>query len=133
MFSKNNEFLIKKTEEISLALESQSSDMYELIGSVKDLFSSAYISTPIASTDVVKRLFNALLNVFIYSDIYDNQFDSITTMSDINLYAKRMNLNLCLSELKEWRNRHDETNSTEEILECVDDILIEWIKSREEN
>ncbi|ECF6265279.1 hypothetical protein PL246_23330 [Salmonella enterica] len=124
MLSKNDDFLIKKIQEINLALESQSSDMYELIGSVKDLFSSAYISKPIASTDVVKNLFNALLNVFISSDVYENQFDSVITMSDINLYAKRINIKLCLCRLKKWRNEHNEINSTEEILECVDDILI---------
>lgn len=124
MSSKKDDFLINKIKEINANLECNNADMYELIGSVRDLFLSAYISKPIASSEVIKELFNVLLNVFIHSDTYQNQFDSIVTMNDVNLYARRQKITLCLCELEKWRREHDNTNSTEEILECVDDILI---------
>ncbi|MEG7501710.1 hypothetical protein V6D99_12065 [Providencia stuartii] len=44
-------------------------------------------------------------------------------MSDINLYAKKQNIDLNMSLLKAWINKNESSNETEEILECVDDIL----------
>ena len=46
--------------------------MYELIGSIRDVFSSPYISTPIVSPNLVKELWILLTKVFIYNNIYDN-------------------------------------------------------------
>ncbi|WP_338804193.1 hypothetical protein WDV76_00685 [Xenorhabdus griffiniae] len=121
---KINMFLKEKIKEINIALESQHADMYALIGSIRDLFSSAYITKPIADPDIVKELWEALLRVFINSDIYDNQFDAINAMGDINLYARKLSISLDLNELKKWRQDHDDHNSALEILECVDYILI---------
>ncbi|MDE9465893.1 hypothetical protein [Xenorhabdus bovienii] len=121
---KINVFLKEKIKEINIALESQHTDMYELIGSVRDPFSSPYITKPIADPDVVKELWEVLSRVFINSGVYDNQFDAINAMGDINLYADKLNIYLDLNELEKWRKDHDDSNSKLEILECVDDILI---------
>lgn len=118
-------FLMKKIQELESALDSQCSDLYELIGSVRDLFSSPYISKPIVNSDLVKELWNVLTKIFIYDNAYDNKFDAILAMSDIYLYSRRQNINLCLNELKEWRGKHNENDTTHEILECIDDILFE--------
>lgn len=118
-------FLMKKIQELENAFHSQHADMYELIGAVKDLFSSPYISRPIVNPDLVKGLWNVLTKIFIYNDIYDNKFDAIFAMSDIYLYSRHQNINLCMNELKEWRRKHNENDTTQEILECVDEILFE--------
>lgn len=118
-------FLMKKIQELESALDSQCSDLYELIGSVRDFFSSPYISKPIVNSDLVKELWNVLTKIFIYNNAYDNKFDAILAMSDIYLYSRHQNINLCLNELKEWRGKHNENDTTHEILECIDDILFE--------
>ena len=64
-------------------------DMYELIGSIKDLY------------------------------IYNNKFDVIFAMYAIYLYSRRQNIKLCLNDLKKWRESHNRNNLTEEILECI--------------
>ena len=98
--------------------------MYELISSIRDVFSSPYISTPIVSPNLVKELWILLTKVFIYSDTYDNKFDAIFAMDDIYLYSRRQNIKLCLKDLEKWREKHNKNNTTEEILECVDDIIL---------
>lgn len=116
--------LRKKIQELKYAIDTKDSDMYELIGSIRDVFSSPYISTPIVSSNLVKELWILLTKVFIYSDTYDNKFDAIFAMDDIYLYSRRQNIKLCLKDLEKWREKHNKNNTTEEILECVDDILI---------
>ena len=116
--------LRKKIQELKYAIDTKDSDMYELIGSIRDVFSSLYISTPIVSPNLVKELWILLTKVFIYSDTYDNKFDAIFAMDNIYLYSRRQNIKLCLKDLEKWREKHNKNNTTEEILECVDDILI---------
>ena len=48
--------LRKKIQELKYAIDTKDSDMYELIGSIRDVFSSPYISTPIVSPNLVKEL-----------------------------------------------------------------------------
>ncbi|MGJ3353138.1 hypothetical protein [Providencia sp. Je.9.19] len=121
---KNQElFLTEKIKEIKISLQSQEPDMYELIGSVRDLFSSIYNTNIIASNKIIVDLWDVLLNVFLESKYYDNRFDAIFAMSDIHLYAKRQNIDLNMHLLKEWINKNELSNETEEILECVNDIL----------
>ncbi len=98
--------------------------MYELIGSIRDVFSSSYISTPIVSPNLVNELWILLTKLFIHSDIYDNKFFAIFAMDDIYLYSRRQNIKLCLKDLEKWREKHNKNNTTEEILECVDDIIL---------
>lgn len=119
----NNVFLKEKINEINLSLSQQCSDMYDLIGSVRDVFSSAYLTTAVADNSIVKELWEVLLSVFIYSDTYDNKFDAISVMSDINLYASRLNIELPLNELRVWRGKQEGCNISSEISECIDDIL----------
>lgn len=116
--------LRKKIQELKYAIDTKDSDMYELIGSIRDVFSSPYISTPIVSSNLVKELWILLTKVFIYSDTYDNKFDAIFAMDNIYLYSRRQNIKLCLKDLEKWREKHNKNNTTEEILEFVDDILI---------
>lgn len=116
-------FLRNKTKEINVSLLNKEPDMYELIGSVRDLFSSSYNNNLIANTETIEELWGTLFNVFCGSSFYENKFDAIFAMSDIYLYAKRKNINLNLDSLKEWRGKNNISTSTEEILECVDDIL----------
>jgi len=99
--------------------------MFDMIGSVRDVFSSAYDTRIIAESDVVEELWDLLLIVFVGDGAYENKFDSISAMSDICLYAKKQNISLRLDELKEWRKKHDDKNASLEILECVDDILLD--------
>lgn len=118
-------FLQKKIKEINFALCQQNNDMFDLIGSVRDIFSSAYLTDPIVDSAIVHDLWKALLAVFINSDVYGNKFDSILTMSYIYIYAKRQNIYLCLDELKKWRIEQVGKNISPELLECIDDILNE--------
>ena len=62
---------------------------------------------PIVSPNLVKELWILLTKVFIYSDIYDNQFDAIFAMDDIYLYSRRQNIKLCLKDLEKWREKHN--------------------------
>ncbi len=124
MQSRTDYFFNEKIKDINHALECQCVDMFDLIGSVRDRFSSPYISTSIASLHVINDLWDALLCVFLYSTTYDNKFYAIATMSDISLYSKRRNINLRCDELEQWRKEHHSNNSTDELLECVDDILL---------
>ncbi|AOR58556.1 hypothetical protein [Pectobacterium parmentieri] len=117
-------FLIEKTKEIKISLLNEEPNMYELIGSIRDLFSSSYNNKLIANTEVIEELWSTLFNVFCESISYENKFDAIFSMSDIYIYSKRKNINLNLDLLKEWRGKNNLSTSTEEILECVDDILI---------
>lgn len=119
-----DDFLKKKIKEIDSSLKCQCVDMFDLIGSVRDRFSSPYISNSLADADVINELWSTLLRVFLYSNEYGNKFDSIITMSEIFLYSKRVGVKLNCNELERWRKEHDETNSTEEILECIDDMLL---------
>lgn len=116
--------LRKKIQELKYAIDTKDSDMYELIGFIRDVFSSPYLSTPIVSSNLVKELWILLTKVFIYSDTYDNKFDAIFAMDNIYLYSRRQNIKLCLKDLEKWREKHNKNNTTEEILEFVDDILI---------
>lgn len=116
-------FLKEKIAEIQISLSNQCSDMYELIGSVHDLFSSVYTNELVASKDVIEELWDALLSVFLKSNFYGNRYDAIFAMSDIHLYAKKLKINLELDAIKKWRNNSNTSNSTEDILECIDDIL----------
>lgn len=116
-------FLREKIKEMKMSLQDQKPDMYELIGSVRDLFSSVYSNKIIACNEVIINLWDILLNVFFESNYYDNRFDAIFAMSDIRLYAKKQNIDLNLDSLKKWSNENDESSTTEEMLECVDDIL----------
>ena len=124
MSLENDSFLREKSREIDTALESGCVDMFEIIGSVNDIFSSAYITKEVAEPDVVKLVWSSLINVFVFSNEYDNRFDAIVTMSEISRYAKKFGISLPFYELIKWRNKHDDSNSTSEILECIDDILI---------
>ncbi|ACX88192.1 hypothetical protein Pecwa_2429 [Pectobacterium parmentieri WPP163] len=117
-------FLIEKTKEIKTSLLNKEPNMYELIGSVRDLFSSSYNNNLIANTEVIEELWSTLFNVFCESISYENKFDAIFSMSGVYIYSKRKNINLNLDLLKEWRGKNNLSTSTEEILECVDDILI---------
>ncbi|BBV08038.1 TPA: hypothetical protein ACHWKL_002954 [Providencia stuartii] len=123
MLKKQELFLTEKIDEIKISLQSQEPDMYVLIGSVRDLFSSIYNTNIIASNKIILDLWDALLKVFLESKYYDNRFDAIFVMSDINLYAKKQNIDLNMGLLKAWINKNESSNETEEILECVDDIL----------
>ncbi|MGG4610626.1 hypothetical protein [Providencia sp. Me31A] len=123
MFKDSDSFLKKKIEEIKLSLSNQCTDMYELIGSVHDLFSSAYTNKLVASKEVVEELWDVLLSVFLKSNFYENRYDAIFAMSDIHLYAKKIKINLELDAIKKWKNNSNTSDSTEEILECIDDIL----------
>ena len=116
--------LRKKIQELKYAIDTKDSDMYELIGSIRDVFSSPYISTPIVSPNLVNELWILLTKIFIHSDIYDNKFFAIFAMDDIYLYSRRQNIKLCLKDLEKWREKHNKNNTTEEILECVDDIIL---------
>jgi len=120
-----NDFLRGKIGDIGIALASHNNDMFDMIGSVRDVFSSAYDTRIIAESDVVEELWDLLLIVFVGDGAYENKFDSISAMSDICLYAKKQNISLRLDELKEWRKKHDDKNASLEILECVDDILLD--------
>lgn len=117
-------FLREKTKEINASLLNKEPNMYELIGSVRDLFSSGYNNNLIANTEIIEELWRTLFNVFCESIFYENKFDAIFTMSDIYLHAKRKNINFNLNSLREWRDKNNSSTSTEEILECVDNILI---------
>lgn len=99
--------LRKKIQELKYAIDTKDSDMYELIGSIRDVFSSPYISTPIVSSNLVKELWILLTKVFIYSDTYDNKFDAIFAMDNIYLYSRRQNIKLCLKDLEKWREKHN--------------------------
>ncbi|WP_312689908.1 hypothetical protein [Kosakonia sp.] len=124
MSLENDSFLRDKSRKIDAALESGCVNMFELIGSVNDMFSSAYITKEVAEPDVVRLVWSSLINVFFFSNEYNNRFDSIVTMSEISRYAKKFNIILPFDELIKWRSKHDDSNSTSEILECLDDILI---------
>lgn len=121
MSYKNDDFLIEK---VLMLLSNNNADMFSLIGSVKDLFSSAYITKKVASDNVVSDLWASLFTVFSESKEYENQFDAIDAMYDIFVYAEKNDVNLNLEPLREWRNIHDENNISLEILECVDEMLI---------
>ena len=121
MSYKNDDFLIEK---ILMLLSNNNVDMFSLIGSVKDLFSSAYITKKVASDNIVSDLWASLFTVFSESKEYENQFDAIDAMYDIFVYAEKNDVNLNLEPLREWRNIHDENNISLEILECVDEMLI---------
>ncbi|HEK0624743.1 hypothetical protein [Proteus mirabilis] len=116
-------FLKEKIIEIKISLSNQCTDMYELIGSVHDLFSSVYTNKLVANKNVIEELWDVLLSVFLKSNFYENRYDAIFAMSDIHLYAKKLKINLELDAIRKWRNSGNTSNSTEEILECVDDIL----------
>lgn len=121
-----NSFLLNKINEIKNELSqlNQNHDLFELIGSVRDAFSSAYLTNSIADSVVVSDLWQALLAVFLYSEVYSNKFESILTMSYISLYAKQNNISLNLAELKKWRTEQVSKNISLELLECVDDIFL---------
>lgn len=121
-----NSFLLNKINEIKNELSqlNQNHDLFELIGSVRDVFSSAYLTNSIADSVVVSDLWQALLAVFLYSEVYSNKFESILTMSYISLYAKQNNISLNLAELKKWRTEQVSKNISLELLECVDDIFL---------
>lgn len=89
-----------KNAEINFAFSQHNNDMFDLIGLVRDIFSSAYLTDPIVDSVIIFDLWKALLAVFIHSNVYGNKFDSIFTMSYIYTYAKRQNIYLCLDELK---------------------------------
>ncbi|UUC95995.1 hypothetical protein [Comamonas sp. C11] len=74
--------------------------MFDLIGSVRDLFSSPYNNHPIASEGIIVKLWCSLFDVFIDDTDYDNQFDALSTMSDILMYAKRQHIELNLNHIK---------------------------------
>jgi len=125
MTSDKTSFLKNKIIEINSALKIEGSDLSELIGNVKDLFSSPYISGTVANSDVVQELWDVLFNVFSSDPSYDNKFEAIFTMSDLTIYAKKQGIKLRLELLVEWRLSHGGNDTTEEILECIDDILLE--------
>lgn len=118
--------MLNKINEIKNELSqlNQNHDLFELIGSVRDVFSSAYLTNSIADSVVVSDLWQALLAVFLYSEVYSNKFESILTMSYISLYAKQNNISLNLAELKKWRTEQVSKNISLELLECVDDIFL---------
>jgi hypothetical protein len=125
MTSDKTSFLKNKIIEINSALKIEGSDLFELIGDVKDLFSSPYISGAVANSGVVQELWDVLFNVFASDPSYDNKFEAIFTMSDLRIYAKKQGIKLKLELLVEWRLSHGGNDTTEEILECIDDILLE--------
>ena len=84
MSYKNDGFL---KEKMLMLLSNENVDMFSLIGSVKDLFSSAYITKKVASDNVVSDLWDSLFTVFSESKKYENQFDAIDAMYDIFIYA----------------------------------------------
>lgn len=116
-------FLKEKIIEIKISLSNQCTDMYELIGSVHDLFSSVYTTKLVANKNVIEELWDVLLSVFLKSNFYGNRYDVIFAMNDIHLYAKKLKISLELDAIRKWRKSSNTSNSTEEILECVDDIL----------
>lgn len=118
-----NQFLQKRIIEIEFALCQQNIDMYELIGSVRDVFSSAYLAHSIADPAIVRDLWNVLLEVFIHSDVFDNKFESIFAMSYIYHYAERQNISLNLDELKKWRIEQEGKYISSDLIECINDIL----------
>lgn len=120
--SYNNDDFLK--EKITMLLSNENVDMFSLIGSVKDLFSSAYITKKIASNDTVIDLWDSLFTVFSENKEYETQFDAIDAMYDIFVYAGKNDVELNLESLKNWRNIHDVNNTSLEILECVDEMLI---------
>lgn len=124
MSSKNDFFLREKTKEITCSLLDENSDMYDSIGSVQDLFSSPYNNSPVASDETIEGLWLTLLDVFFKSKSYENRFDAISTLSDIYFHCIRCNKKLNLNTLKEWRSENNDSNSSKEILECVDNMII---------
>ncbi|MEW7311332.1 hypothetical protein AB1E22_01130 [Buttiauxella gaviniae] len=124
MLSDKNVFLKNKIIEINTALTIEGSDMFELIGEVKDLFSSPYNTGTVANCEVVQELWGALFNVFSSDSSYDNKFEAIFTMSDIAIYARKQGVKVGFELLEEWRSAHGQNDTTVEILECIDDILL---------
>jgi len=119
-----NIFLKEKLKEIKMASNDHHVDMFELIGSVRDIFSSAYLTKPIADPEIIQEMWGVLSTIFIHNENYDNKFDSIMAMSYVYLYAKNQNISLCLDELRKWRKKAQASSISSEVLECVDDILI---------
>jgi hypothetical protein len=125
MISENNSILTNKISEINKILDLKGADMFEVIGSVRDLFSSSYNNEVVADSDRITELWNVLFKVFINDSSYDNKFDAIFAMSDISNYAQKHGVKLNTEALRKWRHVCDRDNISLEILECVDDMIIE--------
>lgn len=124
MSSKNDLFLREKTKEITSSLLDENSEMYDSIGSVHDIFSSPYNNSLAASDETIEGLWFTLLDVFFKSKSYENRFDAISALSDIYFHCIRCNKKLNLNLLREWRSENNDSNSSEEILECVDNMIL---------
>lgn len=124
MIMDNNIQLVNKIIEINKALSFEGYDFYEDIGFVKDLFSSPYNQGILAEPGVIKELWLVLFKLFCHDTSYDNKFDAAFAMSDVALYAKENKVNINIEVLKIWRLECNEIDTTSEVLEIVDDILI---------
>lgn len=122
--SQRDEFITIKINEIKDHFHDQEFDLFDLIGSVNDLFSSSYQTENIASKKVIDDLWDLLLEVFLNQNNYDNKTSALFAMSDILIYAKKHQIALELEQLKEWRETHDLDSSSEELIECIDDMLV---------
>lgn len=124
MSNKNDFFLREKTKEITNSLLDENSDMYDSIGSIHDLFSSPYNNSLAASDETIEGLWFSLLDIFFKSKSYENRFEAISTLSDIYFHCIRCNKKLNLNLLREWRSENNDSGLSEEILECIDDMLV---------
>lgn len=119
----NDAFLRDTIKKIKNEFDYNYDDMYEIISSVGDLFASPYLNKSIANIETIEELWNTLLEVFLSSKSFDNKFESISVMFDIQMYGKKFNIPLELNSLKKWYN--DNEHEHEDILECVEEILLE--------
>lgn len=119
-----DEFITMKMNEVKNHTNDQSFDMFELIGSIGDLFSSAYQTENIVSKLVINSLWELLLDIFLKTDNHTNRTTVLFVMSDILLYAKKRDIFLNLKPLKDWQNAHNENSTSSEIIECIDDMLL---------
>ena len=98
-------------------------DMYNELGYIADMFSSAYSKDIDISRESVKKIWGDLFIFFLNTPVYDNKFEAISIMNDLYVYSKRSNININNTSLREWYEGYNEDLS-EEIIDCVKNILI---------
>ena len=120
----NDDFLRAEIKKLKNEFDYNYDDMYEVFSNIGDLFFSPYIKKPVASSEVVIELWNTLLDIFMNCTKFENKFESISVMFDILIYAEKLDISLNRESLKEWYNIHHK-DMHEDILECVNEILLE--------
>lgn len=118
-----NIFIENRMKDICNALISNNIELGGLIGEINDLFLSPYRRTMIADEHIIQSLWVFLFEIFIRSNDNNVKFNVVCTMCDVYIYQSNLGFELSLKKIKEWRGGALAKSSSQEIIECIDDIL----------